>query len=111
MRVEPKEIIKTYKETQSVSKTADLLGISRMTVYRWLKRSRSIYSRLNYSTRNLKRKSTRPKRIHYVLTSEEKVEIERLRVEYGYCAKKIASSATLSVSESTVYRFLQMRMQ
>ncbi len=109
MRVEPKEIIKTYKETQSVSKAANLLGISRMTVYRWLKRSRSIYSRLNYSTRNLKRKSTRPKRIHYVLTSEEKIEIERLRTEYGYCAKKIASSATLSVSESTVYRFLKRK--
>lgn len=109
MRVDPKEIIKTYKETNSVSKTAQKLGISRMTVYRWLKRSRSIYSRLGYSTKNLKRKSTRPKKIQYKITNTEKVEIERLRLAYGYCAKKIASFDTISVSESTVYRFLKKK--
>ena len=108
-RVNPKEIIKKYKEYESVTKVAKELNISRTTVYRWIKRARSIYSRLSLSTRNLKRKSTRPKKIYYALSPEERIEIERLRKEFGYCAKKIASFDTIKASESTVYRFMKKK--
>jgi len=43
------------------------------------------------------------------LTNKERVEIERLRKQYGYCAKKIAAFDTINVSESTVYRFLSKK--
>ncbi len=85
MRLEPKKIIKTYKE-RSASKNAKILRIHKATVYRWLIRARSIYNiysnNVMYSTRGLRRHSTKPKRIRYRLTNKERVEIERLREEF-----------------------------
>lgn len=42
MRVKPYIIIRTFKKTGSVSGTARDLGISRMSVYRWLAKAKTI---------------------------------------------------------------------
>lgn len=100
MRIKPTLIIKTFKETGSAKKTADILGIHRSTVYRWLKRARVSYRKETYSTRGLKRKSTRPNHIHYALSSSDIVEVLRLRRQRGYGARKV------NVHHNTVHRLL-----
>ena len=107
MRIKPKTIIKTYKANQSVSQTATILGIHKTTVCRWLKRSRSGWS--NHLREGIKRKSTRPKTIRYILTNNQKVAIEELRNQRGYDARKIVSVLRLPVSHMTVYRYLKRR--
>jgi len=63
MRKKPKEIICSFKQTRSVKITAELLGINKTTVYRWIRHSRSGWS--NHLRENIYRKSTKPKNIHY----------------------------------------------
>jgi hypothetical protein len=81
MRIEPKEIIKTFKRLGSVREVGVELGIAKSTVYRWLTRARSPYPYgvPQYCEHGLKRKSTRPKHIHYDLSSDERVRIEAIR--------------------------------
>lgn len=108
MRVNPREIILTYKRLESnVEAAACLLGIHRSTIYRWLKRAKVAPGRL--SSRGLKRKSTKPKTIKRVLLVSNKVEIERVRKDTGWDADKITSHLGLSVSSKTVHRYLASR--
>ena len=107
MRLEPKQIIQTYKQTNSAQATATILGIHKTTVYRWLRRSRSGWS--NHLREGVKRKSTRPKNPRYILTSEQKLAVEDLRIERGLDARKIVYSLNLPVSHMTVYRYLKRR--
>jgi transposase InsO family protein len=111
MRKEPKEIIKKYQETGSVKETANALNIHTSTVYRWLKRARSSYpyGKPRYVVRGLKRKSTRPKRIHHALSGSDRVAIEALRLERGYTAEKIKYITGISASVSTIQRYLKKR--
>ena len=105
VRISPREIILTLKRNGlSVVKTASDLGINRTTVWRWGRRAAARPGVL--SSRGLNRKSTRPKRVSFKLTSTEKVEIENLRKKKGYGAAKIRAKLNLEVSVSTVHRFL-----
>ncbi|MGH9987081.1 MAG: integrase core domain-containing protein [Nitrososphaeraceae archaeon] len=106
MRVKPYLIVRTFKRCYSVSSTARLLGISRLTVYRWLKRARSPLKQIQYSERNLRRKSTCPHRIHRLLSPQEESAIITLREEKGYTAEKIKYVLKLSVSRNTIHRLL-----
>ncbi len=106
MRVKLHLIIRAFKNTGSVSATARSLSITRMTVYRWLKKAKTMQG---YSERNLRRKSTRPKRIRRVLTLEEQSAIIKLREETGFSAVKIRSELSLTASINTVHRFLKKK--
>lgn len=107
MRVKPYLIIRTFKRLKSVSTTAQELGISRMSVYRWLKRARTLKG--YYSERNLERRSTKPHHIQRKLSLNQQSDIIRLREETGYAAVKIKGSLQLSVSHSTIHRFLKKK--
>ena len=111
MRIEPKLIIKTYKQLGNVAAVATTLGINKSTVYRWLRRARSPYpyGQPRYKERGLKRKSTRPKHIHYALSSAERVIIEQLRLQYGYTAKKLKKAGNINASVATIERYLKRR--
>jgi transposase InsO family protein len=111
-RINPKEIIKTYKELKNISETARYLGISRNTVKKWLVRSRSPYT-LNYSTRNLKRQSTKPHKIHRKLDPVDEIRLVELRKEYGLDQVKLSKlfqkQYGICVSPKTVYNILRRR--
>lgn len=105
MRVKPANVIRTIKLTQSVSVTARTLGISRMTVYRWLHRSKNLHGR--YSERNLVRLSTRPKRVNRKLTLKDQSAIIKLRVNTGFTAIKLKAELNITASISTIHRYVK----
>lgn len=105
MRKKPKEIICSFKQTGSVKLTAQLLGINKTTVYRWLRRSRNGWS--NHLRENIYRKSTRPKNIHYKLPNIDRIHIRELREKYGWDSRKIKYALKLNVSHMAVYRYLK----
>ena len=109
MRIDkPKTIIETLKKNNyDVDKTAKMLGIHRVTVYRWIKRSRSTSSLKVLSTRKLHRKSTKPHKINYALTNSQKADILNIRKTYGYDHHKIKKILELDVSSKTIQRYLK----
>lgn len=108
MRVKPSKIIITLKNNNLVvGKTATELDIHRTTVYRWKKKA---YVRPGVlSSRGLKRKSTRPIRLRRILTSKEKVDIEKLRIKKGWTAERITKKLNLTAASRTVHRFLKIK--
>lgn len=108
MRQKPKEIICSFKQTGSVKETAQLLGINKTTVYRWIRRSRSGWS--NYLRENIHRKKTTPKNIKYGLSTTERIRIRELRLQRGWDTRKIKYVLKLNGSHMAVYRYLK-RMQ
>lgn len=106
-RVAIKDIINTFKQTGSVSVTARTLGISRMTVYRWLKRGKTFSGGISY--RNVKRISTKPKTIHYRLINQERIAIVQLYQQKHVGAKKIKKLLRLPVGFMTIHRYLKRR--
>lgn len=102
-----KSIIQTFKATGNVSVTARELGISRMTVYRWLRRGKTLSGPVTY--RLVRRKSTKPKTIHYLLTNQQRLDIVHVYQQEHVGAKKIKRILKLSVSERTIHRYLQRR--
>jgi transposase len=90
----------------NISSTARQLGISRMSVYRWLAKARTME---RYSERNLKRKSTRPKKIKKLLTLQEQSAIIKLREETGFAAVKIKAQLNIAVSINTIHRFVKRK--
>lgn len=102
-----KDIITRYKVTGSASTTARELGISRMTVYRWLKRGKTFSGGITY--RKVRRNSTKPHMIHYQLTNRERLDIVQLYQQEHVGAKKIKRILKLSVSERTIHRYLKRR--
>src|SRR3990167_3697374 len=102
------EIIRRYNKGIEPSAIARDLNIHKSTVYRWIKRSKSIYT-LKPSRRNLRKKSTRPNKIHSSLTNKDRIDIVKLREDKGYCAIKIKHELNLSVHYRTVHRFLQSK--
>ncbi|MEJ0053554.1 MAG: integrase core domain-containing protein [bacterium] len=111
MRKEPREIIRKLKKSGGkVRETARTLGISPGTVVFWKKRARSIRSRFALSTRQLVRKSTRPKRLRRRTLSGERAEaLLRLREEKGYGARKLKVLLGLSEHPATIHRFLKAK--
>lgn len=107
MRASLNELIFTYKQLGSVSQTAKKLGISRMTVYRWIKKARTGYGTL--STRGLKRRSTKPQTIHTNLLAEEKVQVIALKQSTHMGAKKLQYLVKTTSSASTIHRFLKSK--
>jgi transposase InsO family protein len=109
MRVKPRIIILSFKENGlNVANTSRLLDIHRSTVYRWIKRSRSNYG--NISSKNLKRKSTKPKSIkRFQFTTNQRIEIEKMRKEKGWMVEKIVKKLGLSCSPKTLHRYLKRR--
>lgn len=106
MRTNPKEIIRKYKFCGSTLQTAKESGVHKTTVYRWIKRARTWHGRLAV---NVKRKSTRPHKVHYKLSSEDKIAIEKAREDYGFAAVKIRGMLKLDCSHMTIQRFLRRK--
>lgn len=107
MRTNPQEIIRSFKLTGSVKETAKLCFVHTTTVYRWIKRSRSVLSRCALTLKYAVRKSTVPKHITYGLSPNERIKVRNLRHNTGWDARKIKYSLKLSVSHMTVYRHLK----
>lgn len=107
MRVKPYLIIRTFKKNSSVAETTRTLGIHRVTVWRWLKKSRSIRGQsFEYSEKHLYRKSTKPHITHKALTSQDEINIVSLRFQKRYTAEKIGKKLGLKVSSKTIHRAL-----
>lgn len=105
MRIKPPKIIITLKKNSlDVGTTAYELGIHRSTVYRWIKRARTGWG---ISSRNLRRKSTRPKTIHFALNARERAEAIVMREKKGYTAEKIIKKLNLSIHPSNLHRLLK----
>lgn len=106
MRVNPREIITTFKKNgQDAYVAASKLGIHLTTVYRWVKRASVRPEAI--SSKGLKRKSTKPKKIYlYPFSGKDKADIESLRETTGYMAEKIVSLLGLSCHPRTIHRFL-----
>lgn len=109
MRQNPKEIIRSFKQTTSVSATALVFGIHNTTVYRWIKRSKSPLSRLRVVEKYAVRKSTTPKHIAYALTTTERIRIRELREKRGWDVRKIKYALKLNASHMAIYRYLKSR--
>lgn len=108
MRVKPYLIIRTFKKTRSASNTAKMLGIHRVTVYRWIKKARSNHqSKFGLSERGLYRRSTRPYVVHKALSPQDEVNIVSLRIKKRYTSEKIKKILNLNVSVKTVHRTLK----
>lgn len=96
-------IVRTFKRTGSVVATTRELGIHRSTVYRWLKRARTLNG---YSEKRLQRISTRPHKITRTLTLDQQSAIIKLREQTGFAAVKIKGELSLLVSINTIHRLL-----
>lgn len=109
MRVKPHLIIRALKQNEhSVAAAVSILKIHRSTVYRWIRKAKSIHqSRLELSERGLKRKSTRPFIIRKALSSQDEANIVSVRIKKGYTAEKIKKKLNLSVCVKTVHRTLK----
>lgn len=109
-RVAIKKIILSYRRTLNAVQTARELGISRWTVYRWVKKATSISQyHKTYTFQGLRRKSTRPKRVHRTLTGEEQSAIMSLRKKKHYTAEKVKYLLHLSASARTIHRSIKQK--
>jgi transposase InsO family protein len=109
-RTEIREIVLSFRQTKSVSKTANDLGIARTTVYRWLKRGKSISQGLTspiYTFKGVVRKSTRPKTIHYKLSKLDVEELVRIRNRKHVGARKLVHVSNAQASWRTIHRLLK----
>lgn len=106
MRVNPREIIRLAHKRLRIVDIAFELGIHRATVYRWMKKSKTIYG--NLSSSNLQRQSTKPHNIHRLeFTSSQKLVMEIYRKRTGRMAKKVAFQAGISTTYRTVHKWLK----
>lgn len=112
MRIKPRIIIKTWKQChEDVTQAAKELGIHRVTVWRWVQKGKtSSQSELGYvSSRNVRRKSTKPHTIHYAISPQEESGIIKLREKEGYAAVKLKHELSLSASWMSIHRLLQRK--
>jgi len=107
MRVPVKQIIITFKSTNSISKTASLLGISRPTVYRWVRRGKRVSGVISWH--KLARKSTKPRVIHRKIVSSLAIMIITTKEVKHYGAKKLKRYLKISLSASAIHRFLKKK--
>lgn len=112
MRIKPSIIIATVKQFDGdIPRAAANLGIHRTTVWRWVQRAKTLsQGRIGELTsRNLRRKSTRPHHIRYALSQEEKSAIISLRKKKRYTAEKLRKKLALSVHSLTIHRVIKAR--
>lgn len=106
-----REIIETYKEVGfNYTQAALLLGVSRSTVKRWVKRGTSLYGYVTF--RGLERKSTKPHTIKNKTTIEYEKELISLRKQTELCAKKLQhllKKKRIVLSVSTIERILRRK--
>lgn len=107
MRIPVKQIIIAFKNTHSISQTASLLGVSRPTVYRWIKRGKRLSGAISW--RKLARKSTKPKVIRHKVGPSLALQIVSTKQTKHFGAKKLKRYLKLSLSASTVHRFLKRK--
>lgn len=112
----PNELIRFYKQSQSVPKTVRQFAVHRSTVYRWIRRARGGYVRGYLRHTGLRRRykpsfKARPS----ILTTEERLAIGLTREKYGWCAERITlylkkqQKLRKHVGFATVYRFLRAK--
>lgn len=78
-RVSIREMIEGFKETEgNFTQTAKLVGVSRSTLKRWVKRGKTL-SRGYLKWKELKRNSTKPLHLHYKISSQKQEEIITLK--------------------------------
>ena len=106
MRVKPYLIIRTLKQNGlDVDKTAKQLCMHRSTIYRWIKKARSLHqSNMALSEKGLVRKSTRPYTIKRALSAQEETNAVTLRVKKKYTAEKVKKKLNLSCHPKTLHR-------
>lgn len=97
-------LLELKRQNGNCTKVAQTLGIHKSTVSRWKKRS---YKYGRYFINQIKRESTRPHTIKYILTQEEKRRIIEVREKYGCTSEKIKYILKLKVSVSTIQRYLK----
>lgn len=97
-------LIELKKQNGNCGKTAKILGIHRSTVSRWKKRS---CRHGRFFINQIKRKSTRPRKVEYALTKNEQKQIIELREKRKCTSEKIKYILKLQVSVSTIQRFLK----
>jgi len=106
-----REIIETYKEVGgNYTQAALLLGVSRLTIKRWVKRGTSLYGNITF--RGIERKSTKPHTTKRITTSALEQDVVLLREQTGLCASKLKhllrkKDRVLSVS--TIERILRRK--
>ncbi|MGH7245625.1 MAG: helix-turn-helix domain-containing protein, partial [Candidatus Levyibacteriota bacterium] len=107
-----REIIEAYKEVGlNYTQAGVLLGISRSTVQRWVKRGTSLYYP-TISFRGLTRKSTKPRGITKKATLSIEKELILIRNQTGWCADKLQyllRKKGLVLSVSTIERILRRK--
>lgn len=111
-RIEIKEIILSFRQTQSVSVTARNLNIARTTVYRWIKKGRSISQgpyTPTYAFKNLERASTKPKTIHYKVSFKEADTLIAIRNKKHVGARKLVYVSGSTASWRTIHRLLKRK--
>ncbi len=107
-RVSIKEIIEGYKETEgNITQASNLLGISRHTVKRWVKRGTSLYG--NVTFRGIHRKSTKPHKTHFKLSLDQQKEIIDLKQMEHLGAKKLKHILSINASYITIHRLLKKK--
>lgn len=113
MRIDPKEIIfKLMANDDNVRKTARDLHISPSTVSYWKRRAGTGHSRWakRYSTRGLRRRSTRPKSVRSTaLSADLQDELVSLRKRTHYGADKLARIIETGKHARTIHRFLRTK--
>lgn len=106
-----REIIEVYKEVGGNYRQASLvLGISRSTVRRWVKRGTSLSGVVKFT--GIKRKSTKPLTIHRITPTRIEQEIVLLRKQTGLCAQKLQyllRKRQVVLSVSTIERILRRK--
>lgn len=110
--IDHKEIIKLLQAGYSVTETARLCKVSRPTVYKWRRRARSPYTR-ELSSKLLKLKSRRPKKIYHALNPIRELRLIELRKLHNYDQSKLAvlfaQKYGISISPKTVYNIIKRR--
>lgn len=108
-RVSIREIIETFKEVEgNFTQSAKLSGVSRLTVKRWVQRGKSL-SPGYVKWKGLKRKSTRPHKIHSKLSLTEQKEIICLKQVEHLGAKKLKHILLINASYTTIHRLLKRK--
>lgn len=107
MRLDPNAIMKRLKALNlDAYKTASELKIHVSTVYRWRRRARTYRNILRHT--GLRRKSTKPKHLKYIIAPEDQIKIIKLRKDRGLCAQRIRAEFK-QYSYSTIFRYLKRR--
>ncbi len=111
MRLNPNLITRTVKKNGlRIADTAKELGIHRSTVYRWIKRSKTLQrSKLVLVSKGLKRLSTKPKTIHYKISGFEAGELIRIRERKHIGARKLIYVSNTSASWRTIHRLFKKK--